>query len=694
MNEALLTVRQVKEFERVSRMEVYRRMNDLTDLHHLVWVDRKTIDRKPGRLINPLSMTDDGQQRWRKDELLKAAKLDLAPSSIPDPAAPADASGQGRLLPLDPISRQLAELQAQCGEEYAAAAKRRYQFIAPTLNHERELLGFSSETAFYRHQAKLAGKHWKTIKRWHDKYLVNELIADLANDRPGPEKGTGSVLDAAIRGRIRECWEEKLYTRAQTTRDVIDWVKWKQTKCVGGYIYSFLAEKSPARCMAIERFIDDIGGDDNPRRRRNLGLAEQVGYIDRLFDDEFSGDTWCIDEWELDGAFYNPKKRTEIYWGDSGQKPYLISVTDERSTYLLGATLTLSLCADTVLSLLEALVRTYGPPLRLVSDKGGHFRKGVGGRIMVRQRGELVERCMGAMANFGVTHEQPRRKNPRGNRIERTLHGVYSNLARRDFGPSWKGANTEQRKLTEIDERVKRHLKEHCKDGTCGPQILSYDDAERITTAWRDEINMMVGEASGLLGLTRQAAWRQFQRPEAEVMARRPTEDQIRQAFAEHYQNETIEPGGTITLPDGTRYNHPLLSEPEYARHTRDVVRYRDDHSFIIVLAAQKGDENVIARCRVPVGIHTPDELSRQSEQKARLEKLLKSMTRPAELPVKPEPPMVHAEVSSVEYMAEKLHVARPQESRGPEVEVIANHRAEVAPSLYDYSEQCQVEKL
>jgi hypothetical protein len=304
-----------------------------------------------------------------------------------------------------------------------------------------------------------------------------------------------------------------------------------------------------------------------------------------------------------------------------------------------------------------------------------------------------VERCMGAMANFGVTHEQPRKKNPRGNRIERALHGVCSNLARRDFGPSWKGANTEQRKLTEIDERVARHLKGYCKHGICGPQILSYDDAGAITAAWRDEINMMSGEASGLLGLTRQAAWRQFQRPQAEIAARRPTEDQIRQAFAEHYQDETIEPGGVITLPDGLRYDHPLLGEPEYARHTRNVVRYRDDHTFINVLA---GEENIMARRRVRVGVNDPDELSRQCEQKARLEKLLKAMTpRAVESSEKPEPPMVHAELGSPQYMAEKLHIVRREESRAPEVEAISDRNdGEVVPSLYDYSEQCRVEKL
>jgi hypothetical protein len=687
------SINEVARHEEKSRRQIQRRIKP-GDPNFLV--SRPRQDGKPGREIYLPSMTDHGQQRWKKEQLLEDSKLVSDRALVPASASPDGDSIQGRLCPTDKVDRQAMELQAQCGEEGAAKARMRYQAIIPLLNHEYMVLRKRSMMALARVQADTAGVDVRTILRWREQYLERELIADLADKAPGPEKGTGSILDPAGRAFIRNCWEEECLTKAQTTHRTIAWHKKKQSECSNRYAYPFLGEDTPRRWMAVERFIDFIGGENNPQRRRNLGLIERLGYIDRLFEDEFSGDTWCIDEWEVDGAFFNPRRHNEILWGDSGRKPYLISVIDERSTYLLGATLTLDLCAETVLNLLEALVRTYGPPLRLVSDKGGHFRKGVGGKIIVRSRGELVERCMGAMANFGVNHEQPRKKNPRGNRIERTVHGIYSNLARRDFGPSWKGANVEQRKLTEIDERVARHLKEYCKLGSCGPQILSYDDAERITTAWRDEINMMSGQSSGLLGLTRQAAWRQFQRPEAEVAARRPTEDQIRQAFAEHYKDETIEPSGDITLPDGLRYYHPLLGEPEYARHTRDVVRYRDDHSFIIVVGAQKGDENIRVPLKPRVGVNDREALSRECERKAHLEKLLKSIRpRAAESSAQPQAPLVHPEMSSMDYMAKKLHLVRDEESRAPEVEAIASgKKGEIAPSLYDYSEQCQVEKL
>jgi hypothetical protein len=45
--------------------------------------------------------------------------------------------------------------------------------------------------------------------------------------------------------------------------------------------------------------------------------------------------------------------------------------------------------------------------------------------------------------------------------------------------------------------------------------------------------------------------------------------------------------------------------------------------------------------------------------------------------------------------MAEKLHISKPVE-KAPEVETLEDNPFddEVRPSLYDYSEQCQVEKL
>ena len=73
-----LTVEQVTHFERISRMEVYRRMQP-GDPHFLVSRDRE--DGQPGKLIDPRSMSFDAQERWRK-KLLETADSPK-PESVP-----------------------------------------------------------------------------------------------------------------------------------------------------------------------------------------------------------------------------------------------------------------------------------------------------------------------------------------------------------------------------------------------------------------------------------------------------------------------------------------------------------------------------------------------------------------------------------------------------------------------------------
>jgi len=63
------TVEQVMDFERISRVEVYRRMRP-GDSHALIWKNGE--EGRQGRLINPRSMSFDAQQRWRT-KLLETA---------------------------------------------------------------------------------------------------------------------------------------------------------------------------------------------------------------------------------------------------------------------------------------------------------------------------------------------------------------------------------------------------------------------------------------------------------------------------------------------------------------------------------------------------------------------------------------------------------------------------------------------
>jgi hypothetical protein len=395
-------------------------------------------------------------------------------------------------------------------------------------------------------------------------------------------------------------------------------------KSLGGLRYAYPINEEggigPSRAT-IERYIrEQLKGESNPFRKGLKALRASAGYIDRLFD-ENAGDAWAIDEWELDGIFYSPQAHDQIF---QNPRPYLLSIIDERTTFLLNWKLVISLDAEAVLDWLEETIRRYGKPRRLVSDKGGHFRRKVGGRRIVENHGELVSKAMGALGALGVERTTPgKEKNPQANRIER-VHEIYADLARRDFGASWCGANTREREQTGIDERIRRHLTEHCKLGTCGPQLLSLDDAERIIGQWVGEINTMESEAKGLCGMTRQAAFQHFLPSPEERAKRRVDDDRLAFAFARYFPKLKIRQGGIVELPNGKRYGRPgeLWS---LQGKTRVGIQLRHDDSFLILAPAGKGQEFVIARRRPLVGIADPA-LDAESEALARMRKFLRTI--------------------------------------------------------------------
>jgi hypothetical protein len=50
-----------------------------------------------------------------------------------------------------------------------------------------------------------------------------------------------------------------------------------------------------------------------PQREGKEAVKTAAGYLDRLYDDEFAGDTWCLDEWEIDGTFYDEQRHRSIF---------------------------------------------------------------------------------------------------------------------------------------------------------------------------------------------------------------------------------------------------------------------------------------------------------------------------------------------------------------------------------------------
>ena len=121
------TVEEVMDFERISRMEVYRRMQP-GDSHALIWKDRE--DGTPGRLINPRSMSFDAQQRWRT-KLLETAD------------APEGKSAQLGLLPRTAVDDQIDALKLPHSERDVVL--RRYRIVTLFLNCNWRAQGYSSK---------------------------------------------------------------------------------------------------------------------------------------------------------------------------------------------------------------------------------------------------------------------------------------------------------------------------------------------------------------------------------------------------------------------------------------------------------------------------------------------------------------------------------------------------------------------
>ncbi len=165
-----LTVEQVRDFERVSRMEVYRRMRP-GDTHFLVSRDRE--DGQPGKLIDPRSMSFDARQRWRK-RLLETA----------DRPNPDSGPAQLGLLPRTEVDDQIDSLKLPRSERDVIL--RRFRIVNLFLNCNWKAQGYSSKSEFLKAIAKQSETSEQSIQRWVSAWKQREDMNDLADELPGP----------------------------------------------------------------------------------------------------------------------------------------------------------------------------------------------------------------------------------------------------------------------------------------------------------------------------------------------------------------------------------------------------------------------------------------------------------------------------------------------------------------------------
>ncbi len=535
-----------------------------------------------------------------EDKVIEAVKLKLRPSQVPDTLA--------RYRALKPL---LPDIQ-------------------PAMNHDFAALGLGGKVEYSKRiaaQFNMSLRHFQRLRQKYCETLKGKgpeaAMESLALNSPGPEKWTGSPLDPRTpEGQsniafIQERWEIRRLTRRQTYNELAKYLEAKQRGTGPGWIYTVPTEQ------AVYTFInrrppDGLNGDDNPRRMGEGAIKVAAGYIDRTYDDELAGDSWCTDEWEVDVYAADRKLPRQVYnYGKHGPVLHILSYIDERTTCILDWMLTTQIDADTPL-LAERMVRKYWLPKMLIADRAGRFRHLVRAHKITGSSGELVEKISGPLGDLGVKPRSSEDKNPRGNRIERNTHGLFSTRAQRDFGGSWRPPEESgMRAAIGIDARVQAYLRrKHENDPV---DLLYLDQVEQIVAKWIAEINDAPTEAKGCAAMTRREAFEYFQPKPEEIARRRATPEMIDLAFAERTNHLVIRPGGIVQWRDGLRYSSDaLISHPG---EIVPMLRYWRDTSQILV---DLDGELVTASLRATVGRNMPELLSEESEKQAAIRKAIR----------------------------------------------------------------------
>ncbi len=644
----------------ISRMELHRRTKP-GDSGYIITKPRE--DGNPGLLYAVDSMNIDARKRYRDEQLAAAlqttAKASTPPSPIPQ---------QPSLFSKEEKSASFSKL-----DTIQWALNGDYLLSGETKTFNRELV---------RSQRGVAPR---TQQFWEHQYRKKGL-SGLVNRRPGPPKGTGSKLDTSMRGFIQLRWSEGL-TPTQICRELSTYLAPKHAS----EAWRSTHRRSVVSDTTVKRFIYSLDEIDDALREGPDALKAACGHIDRSYLDLAPLERVESDECKLNLFAYDPRRPVNRAGKPWIRRYWLLTFYDTRSMFPLvwnlceGSEYELrhGIAVEDEINLFVALIQKFGIPRAIQSDRGRFRGKDWGGEPYQQHIDKefapangILQR-VGQLAGYpeGIRHDMPRVHNPRGTRLER-FHRWVADWFRGK--PGWIGANTRERKMTRGDADAERH-KLWCV-GELAPgepsPLLTRDEilveVNKMMEAWRDHNS----EGTDMCGLTPRAVFTQCS-PQSGFP--QLSEDDLAFATAQHFENERIEIGGIIELRKGERYFHPLLIP--LAGQKREVVRLRNDHSFITVLPASKGEETIVAPRRARVGMNEPDELSRAMELQNRLHKLAGEFTTPLEYdpgaqfpdaepksePPKPAevmqpsesiaaqeaPPLDHPETSSVEYLME-----------------------------------------
>jgi hypothetical protein len=586
-----LTPYQVMNFEGISRREVYRRMKP-GDPRFLVSKPRE--DGKPGLLINPRSMSHDAQDRWRQASLRNAPKPDVDPAQL-------------GLLPQTEIDRKIAALSISRSEQNVVL--RRYRIVELCLNHNWKSEGYASKGEFLAALAERNQTSKRSIERWVLAWKQGENLLDLVDDRPGPAPGTGSHLDVDMRAHLIDCWTIRKLNLRQCYSSLVTYLKPKQNSpgCRVDHFYPI-----PSR-TTVERFIRSLSALDDAAREGPDAMKAAVGHIDRTRRNLPSLGRVDVDEWIVDALACDPRHVSRV------GRYYLLTFLDERSIYPLVWSLVEQPNEQEEINLLCRLIREFGVPGLINSDRGRFRGRTFGGRFLNRDRAEMYKERDGILDRLDIARNNPREHNPRGSRLER-FHLNLANWAR--TLPGWCGSDTKQRRMTDADARVAAH-KQWVRTGQGESPLLSRDQLLDRINQFMAEFRQRPSDGNDMDGFAPEAVFRQ-NTPAGGF--RRISDEELAWKTAEHF-SVLINKGGIVQLRDGKRYSAPELLL--IAGQHREAVRLRHDHEQISVLPSAKGEAVIIAKRRVRVGVDDPDQLASAMELQTRLRKLAGQFTKP-----------------------------------------------------------------
>lgn len=445
MPEAWLTIEETCAALGISRREAYNRMRP-GDAHFLV--SKQASNR---RLVSLSSMPFEAQLRWQEmtkdsgvgiqdsgsgrtgkptvqtnapNEANQAVRTTTALQSSPNSLSghpPAKSEAQLSLLPKTEIDRRIAEVKMTLAPSQADVAIQRYRIIEPLLNGDFRRRGFETKTAYLRHVATAHGMHenslWRMVKRYKDS---GEALASLATDRPGPDPGEGSLLEAidkvlesldphgvSARAFLKDCYLVQRLSIADCHRELSDYLAEKQRA------WGVKAAYDIPSYAAVKRYLRSIPKAEQVFAREGAkAFDDRCGaYISRR-PPEHSNDVWVTDQ-----RLVNVRVRDQ---GERLGRIWMVNFLDVRSFKWLGCAFGPVLSSDMVMRAGVMAMARYGIPRAIHEDRGKEFNCTAFNGSFRKISGEkLFEEIEGVWQRLDVRVIAAIGRNPKSKTIER-----------------------------------------------------------------------------------------------------------------------------------------------------------------------------------------------------------------------------------------------------------------------------------